>query len=388
MTGSDARPAGPGDPAALRPRRILLFIHSLHGGGAERVAVDLSANWVRQGREVTVVTQAGARDDAYALDPAVRRVVLDTAGASGGGWRGAWANLRRVRALRRELARARPDIVLGMMTTASVLAVLAARGLPCRVIATEHTHPPSQQLGRMWEWLRRRTYPRAARVVALTTDTARWIETHVPGSRLAVIPNAVHWPLPVGEPAVAPPPAGRRMLLAVGRLHPDKGFDLLLDAFGRIAAAHPEWDLAVLGEGAERERLQAAAGRAGVAARVSLPGRVGNVGEWYARADLYVLSSRVEGLSNTLLESMASGLAPVAFDCETGPREIVRPGIDGVLVRPGGDPAALASELDALMRDDDRRRRLAEAATAVRERFSMERILGRWQNVFDQALDQ
>jgi len=373
--------------AALRPARILLFIHSLHGGGAERVAADLSARWAGQGREVTVVTQAGPRDDAYALDPAVRRVVLDTAGASGGGWRGAWANLRRVRALRRELVRARPDIVLGMMTTASVLAVFAARGLPCRVIATEHTHPPSQQLGRMWEGLRRLAYPRAARVVALTTDTARWIEIHVPGSRLAVIPNAVHWPLAAGEPVVAPPPAGRRMLLAVGRLHPDKGFDLLLEAFGRIAPAHPEWDLTVLGEGGERARLESAVERAGLAGRVALPGRVGNVGDWYARADLYVLSSRVEGLSNTLLESMASGLAPVAFDCETGPREIVRQDVDGMLVRPSGDPAALAAELDALMRDDARRRRLGEAATAVRERFSMERILARWQNVFDQALD-
>jgi len=388
--GRPQRESLPGQAVAQRqegaPRRILLFIHSLHGGGAERVAADLSARWAQEGREVTVVTQAGPQGDAYALHPRVRRVVLDTAGASGGGWRGVLANLRRLRALRRLIARERPDIVLGMMTTASVLAVLAGWGLPCRVIATEHTHPPSQRLGRAWGWLRRAAYPRAARVVALTAGTARWLETHVPGSRLAVIPNAVHWPLPSGEPALAPPAPGRHILLAVGRLHPDKGFDLLLDAYARLAPGFPDWDLVLLGEGGERARLQDAIARAGLDARVVMPGRAGNVGDWYARADLYVLSSRVEGLSNTLLEAMACGLAPVAFDCETGPREIVRHGVDGLLVRPAGDPAALAVALESLMRDAAGRRKLAAEATSVRERFAMERILARWQNVFDQAM--
>src|SRR5690606_25765130 len=142
----------------------------------------------------------------------------------GGGLRGIWANVRRVHALRRVLRKFQPDIVLGMMTTASVLAVMAARGMPCQVIATEHTHPPSQTLSGLWQRLRRWTYPQAARVVALTRGTADWLEQHVPGSKLAVIPNPVHWPLSRAEPVVAPPAAdGRRRLLAVGRLHPDKG---------------------------------------------------------------------------------------------------------------------------------------------------------------------
>ncbi|MCD0504547.1 glycosyltransferase, partial [Bordetella petrii] len=152
------------------PPRVLVFIHSLHGGGAERVAADLSAHWAQAGWPVMVVTQADARDDAYTLHPAVQREVLNTAG-EGGGLRGMLANVKRVRVLRRVLKRFQPDIVLGMMTTASVLAVLAARGLPCRVIATEHTHPPSQALSGLWQRLRRATYPHAARVVALTRGT-------------------------------------------------------------------------------------------------------------------------------------------------------------------------------------------------------------------------
>ncbi|CAB3812809.1 GalNAc-alpha-(1-_4)-GalNAc-alpha-(1-_3)-diNAcBac-PP-undecaprenol alpha-1,4-N-acetyl-D-galactosaminyltransferase [Achromobacter aegrifaciens] len=363
--------------------RVLLFIHSLHGGGAERVAADLSAHWAGMGREVMVVTQASAEGDVYTLHPKVRREVLHTAG-EGGGLRGIWSNVQRVRALRRVVKSFRPDIVLGMMTTASVLSVLACAGLSCRVIATEHTHPPSQTLSGFWQRLRRLTYPRAASVVALTRGTADWLAQHVPGSKLAVIPNPVHFPLPRAEPVLTPVSGdGRKRLLAVGRLHADKGFDLLIQAYAKLAASHPGWDLVILGEGDERRALEAQVREAGLASRIFMPGRAGNVGDWYDSADLYVLTSRFEGLSNTLLESMASGLAAVSFDCDTGPREIIREGVDGVLVRPNGDVPALCKALDAVMRNDADRVRMAQAATDVRDRFSAARVLQKWQELFD-----
>lgn len=363
--------------------RVLLFIHSLHGGGAERVAADLSAHWAGMGREVMVVTQASAEGDVYTLHPKVRREVLHTAG-EGGGLRGIWSNVQRVRALRRVVKSFRPDIVLGMMTTASVLSVLACAGLSCRVIATEHTHPPSQTLSGFWQRLRRLTYPRAASVVALTRGTADWLAQHVPGSKLAVIPNPVHFPLPRAEPVLTPVSGdGRKRLLAVGRLHADKGFDLLIQAYAKLAASHPGWDLVILGEGDERRALEAQVREAGLASRIFMPGRAGNVGDWYDSADLYVLTSRFEGLSNTLLESMASGLAAVSFDCDTGPREIIREGVDGVLVRPNGDVPALCKALDVVMRNDADRVRMAQAATDVRDRFSAARVLQKWQELFD-----
>jgi glycosyltransferase involved in cell wall biosynthesis len=368
---------------SARATRVLLFIHSLHGGGAERVAADLSAHWADMGREVMVVTQAGAEGDVYTLHPKVRREILHTAG-EGGGLRGIWSNVQRVRALRRVIKAFRPDIVLGMMTTASVLSVLACAGLRCRVIATEHTHPPSQTLSGFWQRLRRLTYPRAARVVALTRGTADWLDRHVPGSRLAVIPNPVHFPLPRAEPILTPvTDDGRKRLLAVGRLHADKGFDLLIQAYAQLVPSHPDWDLVILGEGDERPALEAQVREAGLESRIAMPGRAGNVGDWYDSAHLYVLTSRFEGLSNTLLESMASGLAAVSFDCDTGPREIVREGIDGVLVRPNGDVPALCKALDAVMSDDEGRLRMAQAATDVRDRFSAARVLQKWQEIFD-----
>ena len=359
--------------------RIMLFIHSLHAGGAERVAVDLANQWHIHGHDVIVVTQTDVSGDVYELNRHIERVALNTAGLSG-----VMANLRRLYVLRKAMQRYRPDIVLGMMTTASILSVIASTGLRTRVIATEHTHPPSQNLSSFWLKLRRRTYPRAAKVVALTRDTASWIVNHVPGSDMAVIPNAVHWPLADSEPKVTPPSRnGRCRLLAVGRLHTDKGFDILIDAFRDLAQVFPDWDLVILGEGAERERLQAQIDATGLADRISMPGRVGNMRQWYQACDIYVLSSRVEGLSNSLLEAMACGMPSVAFDCETGPREIIRPDIDGLLVTPVEDPQALAAALSGLMHDKQARKTLASRAVDVRDRFSMRRVLSLWQEVFN-----
>lgn len=358
---------------------LLIFIHSLRGGGAERVVADMSAWWVDCGYKVSVVTQTGEDTDIYPLDPRVVRHVLGTAGNTGGGFSGLLANIWRIVRLRRLLRREKPTVVLGMMTTSSVLAVIAAQRLRCRVIATEHTHPPSQHLPEVWQRLRRWAYPRAQVVVTLTEGTADWLRQHVPGSQLVVIPNAVRWPLSDGEPIVElPQRSGRHCLLAAGRLHPVKGFDHLITAFASIAEWFPAWDLYILGEGDSRAVLQKQIDDLKLGGRIMMPGRAGNIGQWYQACDLYVLSSRTEGLSNTLLEAMASGLTAVAVDCDTGPREIIRDGIDGVLVRPADDEEALAANLSELMAHPDKRAALARRAVDVRDRFSMPRVMALW----------
>ncbi len=362
---------------------LMMVIHSLRGGGAERVAVELATYWLGRGCRVTVVTQSADTDDAYVLPEGVQRHALGLDALSGGGWRAVWQNGRRLRALRRLIRDGRPTVVLGMMTKASVLSVLAAWRLPCRVIVTEHTHPPIQQLPQAWQRLRRWAYPRADAVVALTRGSAQWLDEALPDVRTQVIPNAVRWPLADGEPVVpAQRQPGRRRLLAAGRLHPVKGFDMLLTAFARIAPLFPDWDLVILGEGAQRGSLQRMIDGAGLDTRVFLPGRVGNMMEWYETSDLYVLSSRAEGLSNTLLEAMACGLPCVAVDCDTGPREIIRDGIDGILVRPADDPEALAAWLSQLMAHPEERQRLASRAVDVRDRFGVRRIMAMWELVF------
>jgi glycosyltransferase involved in cell wall biosynthesis len=367
--------------------KILLFMYSLHHGGAERVVVNLSSEWVAQGHEVSVVTLTSPASDFYTLHSSVKRIPLDLAGAPGGFAMAMYANARRIWALRRVLARMQPDIVLGIETRPSVMAILAGLGLPCKVIAAEHIHPPMLREGTLWETLRRWSYPLADRVIALTEKSKTWLQQECNCKAVTVIPNSISLPIAVGQPVVPSWEVvadGRRVMLAAGRMSEQKGFDILIDAFARIANTHPAWDLVILGDGADRRALAKQVAAAGLNQRVLLPGLVGNMPDWYERADLYVMSSRFEGFPMTLIEAMASGCPVVSFDCDTGPRDIITQGYDGLLVDAVGDPQALADALSRLAQDDETRTLMASRARAVVERFSPAKVFSMWHDVFRQ----
>lgn len=142
--------------------------------------------------------------------------------------------------------------------------------------------------------------------------------------------------------------------------------------------------MVILGEGPLRSALEAQVREAGLGNRVFLPSRAGNVGEWYERADLSVMSSRFEGFPNTLAEALAYGLPAVSFDCDTDPRDIIRQGVNGLLVPPG-NVVGLTEALDQLMGDAALRQRFASRAVEVRARFSIVRIAGMWETFFSEV---
>lgn len=362
---------------------ILIVIPSLRGGGAERVTVDLASHWAFLGHEVILVTLSDPESDVYQFDQRIKRISVGHLEKVSG----PIGHLRKIFAIRQLMRRYRPDICLGVMTASSVYSILAGQGLPVRVIATEHAHPPSQKISSLWKRLRRFAYPRADAVIALTQLSSQWLCDHVTGCKPTVIANAVHWPMHDAEPTViCYKPTNTHWLLAVGRLHEEKGFDKLIQAFTKIASEVPSWQLLILGEGAEREALMQQVREANMQERILLPGRVGNLSQWYLTSDLFVLSSRFEGLSNSLQEAMSYGLPAVSFDCDSGPREIIRDGIDGVLVRPDQDVDALAQTLRDLMLDPEYRAQLGQEAKQVRERFSTRSIYLQWDRLFEQLV--
>lgn len=372
--------------------KLLFFIFSLSGGGAERVTVNLANYWARKGWQITIVTLAPVTQDTYPLLPAIRRISLDLAGFSKNIAEGLSRNFSRVRALRQVLLETRPDVALAMMDNSCVTLALAAQGLSGIVrTGSIRVHPPSLPTKPIWRRIQSISYGRLSAVVALTETTAAWLAENTNARRIEIIPNPIEWPLPEGGPRVEPEtiglPGGRKVLLAAGRLAPQKGFDLLIDAFSGLAERHPDWDLVILGEGPERQRLAARISGKKLGQRVFLPGRAGNMADWYKRSNLYALSSRFEGFPNTLAEAMAHGLPAISFDCDTGPRNIIRSGTDGLLAPPEDVPA-LAAALSQLMEDRDTRLNFGIAAQETRRRYSLETVARIWEALFEKLLSQ
>lgn len=368
--------------------RLLIAVHSLAAGGAERVAVALANEWVLSGHSVIFLTIDDVASDFYILEPGVDRVALGLSGCSTGIFSAVTNNLGRLRAVRDVLLRVRPDVAIGVMSTTAILLSLASIGLNIPVIGAEHEHPPLSTIGTAWKMLRHAAYPRLDAVVALTPEGADWLRKSIGVRHVVVIPNPLQMPLPYLTPVIQPDSVvhpSQNVMLAVGSLGKIKGHDLLIRVFAMLASANPNWVLVILGEGGERNALLVLIKNFGLSERVFLPGLVGNLTDWYHRAAIFALTSRQESFSNVLVEAMAHGLPCVAFDCPAGPRHIIRDGVDGELV-PDQDEDALTSVLERMMADMELRQVYGERAREVRERFAFARIMVMWDTLFDSVM--
>jgi len=357
--------------------RLTLVVSSLRRGGAERAMSLLANAWADRGDQVTLLTFDHGGQPEYPLHSAVQRQSLGLLADSRLWVQGLWRNLQRIRLLRRALRQSRPDIIVSLMDRTNVLTLLASRRLGIPAIVGEQIDPSLYDIGRTWSFLRRRTYPWADALVCPATRSLTRFQAviRVHG---CVIPNP--FPLP-GRVAVQGQDRNGRVMIAMGRLVYQKGFDLLLRAFSTIAAKHPEWSLTVLGEGPLRADLQAQTEALHLTGRVRWAGLVEDPFPALFAADLFVFPSRFEGFGLALAEAMSCGLPVVSFDCPEGPSDIIRQGVDGVLV-PREDVDALSAALDRLMADPEERRRLGSRAPEVVERFSLDRILDMWQQLF------
>jgi GalNAc-alpha-(1->4)-GalNAc-alpha-(1->3)-diNAcBac-PP-undecaprenol alpha-1,4-N-acetyl-D-galactosaminyltransferase len=361
-------------------RRLTLVVPSLALGGAERVLARMANHWAARGDAVTVITLSATTTDTYPLDPQVRRIALDLMRDSRGPIRALFNNWIRVRRLRDAIGHSQPDTVISFTDRMNVVVLLACRPLGVDTVVSERIDPSQQPLGRMWSWLRRRVYPRARALVVQTETVRRQMEPLMCGRPIYVIPNAVDAPTGDWPARELRQSTGSLQLAAIGRLAPQKGFDLLIDAFARAAEDKPNWSLCILGEGPERRRLEHQIHERGLDGRVRLCGWVPDPAAVLYNCDAFVLSSRFEGFPNALLEAMALGLPSIAVDCPSGPAGIIRHEVDGVLV-PLGDVPALTAAIRRLLLDDQLRGRLGAEAARVVDRFGSERYFARWEAV-------
>ena len=362
--------------------RVTLIIYSLGGGGAERVMAIMANHWAARGWRVTLLTyDDGSVPPAYGVRNDVVRRPLGIAGESMNLAQAIANNVRRLTVLRRAIRDSDPEVVIAFLDTVNVRTILACVGLGFPVIVSEHVDPEHHTIGWAWNAVRRCVYPYAAAVVVLTNDALRFFPWSV-RRKGYVVPNPISLPIG-GRHGVSV--ARRKVVMGMGRLSYQKGFDQLLRAFSAIAQKYSEWSLVIWGEGSLRPELEELRDELGLRGRVSFPGWTSDPFREMYRAGMFVLSSRYEGFGMVLGEAMACGLPVVSFDCPSGPSEIVRHGVDGVLVRPG-DVTALAAAMARLLGDDAERRRLGARALEVTSRFDKEKVMDMWESVLREAV--
>jgi glycosyltransferase involved in cell wall biosynthesis len=359
----DHEPKRGGPPAP----HVALFVPSLRGGGAEKAWVNLAVGLLDKGVRVDLILME--KDGPYLarVPPEVRIIDLEDPSNS----------LASVPRLRRYLRKEKPDALLVALKKACMVSLVAKRlaGGRTRVVTTLH--------GVLWEddklfkykLGRRIIYPWADEIVAVSSgaadDFARF--SWLPRGRMKVIYNPIVSPEltrrareEVDHPWFKP--GGPPVVISVGRLIREKDFGTLIRAFALVRKRR-EARLVILGEGPEREGIEALIGELGLRESAAALGFVENPYAYVARAALFAMSSTTEGLPNVLVEALAVGTPIVSTDCVSGPREILDGGRYGTLV-PVGDVEALADALDTqLGARHDRQSLLARAGD-----FTIEKI--------------
>ena len=340
--------------------KLLFYTHGLIDGGAERLWSCLASAFKARGYDVKFAVDFESQDNAHNLDPAIPVTVL--------GRNHALATQRLAKLLRHE----RPDVALSAVggSNLKLMTDLGLAQVATRPIITFHgsVEPSSGLLA----YLSYKSLPllsrRAGQTVAVSKGlgaelVSKW---HADPARTSVILNPVYFPDNAPVPSRAALAARPDIILAAGRLSPEKDFTTLLRAFALLN--RPGARLVLLGKGSDRQKLESEVQRLGLADAVSMPGYCAEPWLHYQRAKCLVSSSKSELFGNTLVEAMAFGLPVVATAC-AGPKEIIRDAAHGQLV-PIGDAGALAAAMAAALDDPGepqvRRARAEEFSLAAR----------------------
>ncbi|MEV4092579.1 glycosyltransferase [Streptosporangium saharense] len=347
-------------------------------GGIQRVTHTLAQGLAGRGYDVHVLgLHRAARPFRYVEQPGYRRHVINRFPSGRLSWSAAHRERHRLRGLLRTLG--------------SGFAVLSSPGvvsrlkdvMPSRLLPIGQYHGSYEHARGSWH-LRSvgRDYGKLEKAVFLSEEDAWSFSEH------ALLPNACAIPNPLPGWPSRTSPLTRHRVLGVGRLEGVKRFDRLITAFAEARrTAGDDWELHLIGEGEELGRLRAHACERGVARHVVFRGALpaAELGREYLDGAIAALSSEHEGLPLVLAEAASYGVPSVAFDVSGGVRSLVVHGETGLLA-PAADVPALTAALAGLMASHEERRRLGAAARAHVETLRPERIVDRWESLFEQVL--
>ena len=384
------------------PKHIIYCIpHLYNAGGMERVLTQ-KVNWLaaHTPHDITIVTTEptprGMAVSYFPLDKRVQVIELNidfNADYNAPLLRKLIAHRRKQSLYRHALEQVLKQTQADLCISLCGKEIAFLRHLPCRSIAElhfqiNHRRQLLEATHKGWFWsllgairtrqLIREVKPLEQLVVLTDADKEDWIAAGCTNVRC--IPNPCS--LDGKDIQKKPDSSDKKTIMAVGRLHVEKGFDLLLEAWKRIESLYPEWTLRIVGEGEERKTLEQQVQSNGLH-HVQLPGRSSDIASEYAKADVFVLSSRYEGLPLAMMEAMWCGVPCVAFDCPRGARALI--GEERGWLVPNGDIEALAQQIVyCLANKEEAKARAGEAQRFVHAHYSEAQIMPQWKEIIEQ----
>lgn len=356
--------------------RVTIFIGSLTGGGAERVACNLATFLSEKHNELTMLTMS--EDSSYVMDDMIKRVPLIRTKEKRNF---VFDNVLRYRRLKEFVTHSDTDVYICMLHVTSCLLIHFRDQTAAPIVYSERCDPNSYSY--VAKKALRKFLPKADGAVFQTEDAQRCYDGIITKNSI-VIPNAVN-PEFVRE---AYRGERRKTVVAAGRLTEQKNFPLLIRAFGKASASHPEQRLVIYGQGEQLESLKALVTELKIEEKVEFPGYVDNFGDHIIDAGMFVLPSNYEGMPNALMEAMALGLPCIATDCPCGgSRYLIQNGLNGLLV-PTGDVDALAQAMDKLLSDTELASKLGENARRIAEDLDADKIYGQWETFIKETREK
>jgi len=367
-------------------KKIVIVVSAMNLGGAQRVVSILCDHWCKRDFEVTLVsTFTGEAIQHYKVNSKVKLKNLSNSPyfENNNVVNLVW----KLKQLRKIFKEQNPDLIISFLTRVNVATTISSIGLNNPVIISERTWTPFATLNKRFFWLYKVLFKRVDKIIVQTNKSKTWLKSYFPALHSFVIPNPVVYPLPKNDSPSSHPDLiiskQRKIILASGRLHHYKQFDLLIKSFSKVKDRFADWDLVILGDGEQKNNLSKLILEHNVKDRIFLPGSVSNIADWYQRADLFVLSSLVEGFPNVLLEAMTYGLPCISFNCDTGPSDMIEHGANGYLIDPIEKESGLINAMVELIDNEDLRRKFSKNSILLRDKYSPDNVMRQWDKILD-----
>lgn len=359
-------------------KKIVFYIGNLARGGAERVVVNLSEYLKACGYRITIVTKERASVE-YPVPEGVDRVLADITGDEI--TRSRIRNFcRRVSKLRGIWKKEKPDLIVSFIKKNNLMAIASSLGLKVPVLVTIVSASFREYPG-VFKPIANLLFPLADGVIAQTPEERDYFKKRV-RKKTIILPNAMH------PDFIGPVYQGAREneIVAVGRIDENKNQKMLVEAFEPMADKYPEIKVMIYGDGEARERLQKFICEKGLENRIFLPGHQADIKSRIKKARIFVLTSRVEGIPNAMMEAMALGLVPVSTDFGGGgAKQLIHDGEDGFLI-PIDDAAALTQKLELLLSDGALEERMRQKAVLIQDRLNPDMVNRQWREYFERFL--